>query len=140
MSVPIWVLDTNVLVSGLLNPSGHPGRLIDAVLSGHLLLAIDDRIFAEYSEVLKRSKFKWEKSDVRDLFAFLGQQHWVNAYPIKIANLPDTSDLPFAEVALSLSDPILITGNQKHFPISKLKGLKVLSPQQAWTRLTEAQE
>ena len=58
MSVPIWVLDTNVLVSGLLNPSGHPGRLIDAVLSGHLLLAIDDRIFAEYSKVLKRLKFK----------------------------------------------------------------------------------
>jgi hypothetical protein len=39
-----WVLDTNVLVSGLLSANGPPGRLLDAVLSRRLTMAFDDRI------------------------------------------------------------------------------------------------
>ena len=135
MSIPVWVLDTNVLVSGLLNPSGHPGRLLDAVLSGHLILALDDRIYAEYSAVLMRPKFKFDKSDVRDLLSFLRMQHWINAHPVKLKNLPDASDLPFAETALSLKEAVLVTGNPRHFPKTKIKGLLVLNPKQAWDRL-----
>lgn len=137
MKVPIWVLDTNVLVSAMLNPFGYPGRLLDAVLSDHLILAIDDRIFAEYSAVLKRKKFGFDLSDIRDLLAFLRQQHWINARPIKLMGLPDSSDLPFAEVALSLDEPFLVTGNPKHFPKAKLKGLSTLNPKQAWERLVK---
>lgn len=135
MSAPVWVLDTNVIVSGLLNPSGYPGRLLDAVLSGHLTLALDDRIFAEYSGVLHRPKFKFDKADIRDFLAFFQQQHWVNAHPLNIKGLPDPFDLPFAEVALSFDDPVLVTGNPRHFPRTKLKGLKVMNPRQAWERL-----
>ena len=137
MSVPVWVLDTNVIVSGLLNPDGYPGRLIDAVLSGHLQLALDDRVFSEYNDVLHRPKFKFDKADVRDFLAFFQLQHWVSAPPLSIKGLPDPTDLPFAEVALSLSDPVLVTGNPRHFPKSKLKGLKVFNPEQAWTVLTQ---
>ena len=140
MSVPIWVLDTNVLVSGLLNPSGPPGRLLDAIVSGHLLLALDDRIFAEYRDVLKSPKFKFLSSDVRDFLAFFQQQHWINAHPVNVKELPDLSDVPFAEVALSQDQPVLVTGNPRHFPKTKLKGLRVLSPQQAWTQLVQEQE
>ena len=53
---PVWVLDTNVLVSGLLSPFGPPGRLVDALLARHLRIASDDRIEAEYREVLARPK------------------------------------------------------------------------------------
>ena len=55
--VPVWVLDTNVLVSGLLSPFGPPGRLVDALLARRLRLAFDDRIELEYREVLARSRF-----------------------------------------------------------------------------------
>ena len=58
MSIPVWVLDTNVLVSGLLNPSGHPGRFLNAVPSGHLIMALDDRIHAEYSAVFILSSYE----------------------------------------------------------------------------------
>src|SRR5229473_6593208 len=37
-------LDTNVIVSGLLVAAGFSGRLLDAVLTGRLSLAYDDRI------------------------------------------------------------------------------------------------
>lgn len=56
---PSWVLDTNVLISGLLNAHGFPGRLVDAVLSGTLRMTYDDRIEREYWEVLARPRFRF---------------------------------------------------------------------------------
>jgi hypothetical protein len=40
------VLDTNVLVSTLLNSFGVPGRVLDLVLAGELTVTHDDRILA----------------------------------------------------------------------------------------------
>lgn len=47
MNAPVWVLDTNVVVSGLLSAHGPPARLLDAALAGSLRLSLDDRIEAE---------------------------------------------------------------------------------------------
>ncbi len=52
------VLDTNVLVSGLLTPFGPTGEIVRMVSAGELILAIDARILSEYQEVLHRPKFK----------------------------------------------------------------------------------
>ena len=58
---PVWVVDTNVLVSGLLSPFGPPGRLVDALQAGGLKLATDDRIEAEYRDVTVWSpRTAWE--------------------------------------------------------------------------------
>ena len=53
--LPVWVVDTNVLVSGLLSPFGPPGRIVDLLQAGGLRLAADDRIEAEYRDVLSLS-------------------------------------------------------------------------------------
>ena len=52
------VLDTNVLVTGWLSPSNPPGRIIDALRTEQIQLVLDDRIFLEYGEVLRRPKFE----------------------------------------------------------------------------------
>jgi len=52
-----WVLDTNVIVSGLISPLGPPGRIVDALLARKLLIAVDDRILQEYREDMGRPKF-----------------------------------------------------------------------------------
>ena len=49
------VLDTNVLVSGLLNPYGPPGRIVQLAAAGELQLCLDARILAEYREVREDS-------------------------------------------------------------------------------------
>jgi len=51
------VLDTNVLISGMLSPSGPPGKIIDLLRSGALQLVVDDRILSEYTDVLRREYF-----------------------------------------------------------------------------------
>ena len=55
-----WVLDTDVVVSGLLSPYGPPGRLLDMVVSRQLRVTLDDRIEDEYRHVLARPRFAIE--------------------------------------------------------------------------------
>lgn len=38
------VLDTNVLVSGMLNVKGSPGKVLDLVLTNQIQIAYDNRI------------------------------------------------------------------------------------------------
>ena len=135
--IPIWVLDTNVIVAALLSPGGPPGRLLDAVLEGrYLQLALDDRIEAEYKDVLFRKKFHFELSHVEGFFSILPYQQRIIVSPLPPIQLPDPTDLPFLEVASLLDDPILVTGNAKHFPASLVGKVKILSPRQAWELLT----
>ena len=109
------VIDTNVLVSGTLNPHGAPGRVIDALLAQTITALHDDRILAEYREVLLRPAFGFRHTDVEILLDFLESagEH-VSARPLAVV-LPDPDDLPFLEVAISGGAEALITGNVRHF-------------------------
>ena len=63
------VVDTNVLVSGLLNPRGPPGQVVDLITTRVLAVLYDDRIVAEYREVLARPKFGFNAAEVEALLA-----------------------------------------------------------------------
>jgi putative PIN family toxin of toxin-antitoxin system len=58
------VLDTNVLVAGLLSPFGPCGEIVRMVSSSKVTLCIDALILSEYSEVLHRPKFGFDKEKV----------------------------------------------------------------------------
>jgi len=123
------VLDTNVLVSGMLNPSGAPGRLLDLILVGHHQVLYDDRILAEYEEVLSRPQLAIAADQIQAVLDYMrlsGER--VTAIPQPERRLPDADDLPFLEVATSGSAEALVTGNAKHFPAGKRGGVKVMSP------------
>jgi len=55
------VLNTNVLLSGLLKPYGKPAAILRLVLSGALQVAYDGRILSEYRTVLLREKFHFSR-------------------------------------------------------------------------------
>ena len=65
------VLDTNVLVSGMLKPFSIPGEILRRVGSGLLTLCFDARILAEYREVLNRPKFKLDRDDVSIVLEYI---------------------------------------------------------------------
>ena len=58
------VLDTNVVVSGLLQALGPSGQIVRLVAEGELQVCYDVRILAEYREVLLRPKFRFEPGRV----------------------------------------------------------------------------
>ena len=123
------VVDTNVLVSGLLNPFGPPGRAIDLMVAGEILVLYDDRILGEYRAVLHRSRFGFPKVDVQELLEYLEREgESVMARPSKY-ELEDPDDLPFLEVAMAGAADALVTGNVRHFrPRRGRHGVKVLTP------------
>ena len=123
------VLDTNVLVSGLLNPFGSPARVVDQVTLNVVQVAYDDRIIAEYVEVLSRPAFGFPKKNIRDLVEHikLSGIHTV-AKPLGLIENPDPGDLPFAEVAITARVDAVVTGNLSHFQYLEKRGVSVLSP------------
>ena len=135
MTAVRWVLDTNVVVSGLLSAGGPPGRLVDAALSGVLRLVYDDRIAAEYHEVLARPRLGIAEAQREAFLAVLALHDLVVAQPWVGARPPDPDDLMFLEVALAAEDRILVTGNARHFPRAVRGSVRVLSPVQALERL-----
>jgi putative PIN family toxin of toxin-antitoxin system len=58
------VLDTNVLVSGLIQPFGPSGQIVRLVAAGELAVCHDSRILTEYREVLFREKFRFDPERV----------------------------------------------------------------------------
>lgn len=135
--VPVWVLDTNVLVSGILSADGPPARLVDAVLGQRLRLALDDRIEDEYLRVLRRPKFSLDPVRLEALTALLALQERVSAGPRPGKKAPDPDDEKFLEVAGATQEKVLVTGNLRHFPVICRSGVKVWSPAEAWQKLTD---
>ncbi len=110
------VIDTNVLVSGLLSPNGHPGRIMEMLRAGEVTAVLDDRILREYSEVLKRPEFAFPKAEVDILLRHIVSyaQHADVDSRSMVMQMDDQGDIPFAECALSFACPI-VTGNVRHF-------------------------
>jgi uncharacterized protein len=122
------VLDTNVVVSGILRPYGKPAALLRLVSAGKIQVAYDLRILSEYRDVLQRSKFDFSKEDVD---AFLTQIEkeglLVSATPLTL-QLPDPDDQVFLEVAVSARASALVTGNKHHYTCKEYQGVKIFSP------------
>ena len=123
------VVDTNVLVSGIINMQHAPGRIVDMIRTRALQLVVDDRILAEYRSVLLSKRLReWVgEEDAHDLlaFLFLDSEHMVPT--ILVQDLPDPGDIPFLEVAITAKVP-LVTGNLKHFPKLLCRGHQILAP------------
>lgn len=125
------VLDTNVLISGIFNPSGPPGRIVDFLRNGFFQLVIDDRIFSEYADVLRKKYFLryFEESEREDVIEYISKNSYYTSTNVVVHNMPDEGYVPFLEIALSEKVP-LVTGNLKHYPKRLTKGCMVLSPSQ----------
>jgi putative PIN family toxin of toxin-antitoxin system len=127
------VLDTNVLVAGLLSPFGPCGEIVRMVSSGEVTLCFDALILAEYSEVLHRSKFGFDKDKVAALLDHIEHRgRTVASSPLR-HSLLDPNDEPFLKVAIAGKALCLVTGNASHFPAKLCQGRKVLSPSEFLT-------
>lgn len=122
------VLDTNVLVSGLLCPFGASGEIVRMVAGGILKLSYDARIISEYRNVLLRPKFSFNQIHVDYLLDQIeAEGEIVSGEPLQ-ERLPDRSDEAFLETAIAGKVRCLITCNLKHYPVNKRRDISVVSP------------
>lgn len=124
----IIVLDSNVVVSGILQPFGKPAMILRLVAAGRIRCAYDLRLLTEYRNVLNRPKFGFSKTQVNAFLAQMEEEGLLVAAGPLSTRLPDPDDEPFLEVALAARAKVLVTGNKRHFPRREYGGVKIDSP------------
>lgn len=125
------VLDTNVLVSSLLNVKGPPGKILDLIISNHIQAAYDDRILGEYEEVLTRAELRLDQSKVIttiDHIELTGKL--IVSEFVGTEGYTDPDDIMFAEVFITSNADALVTGNLRHYKPLLDSNASVLSPTQ----------
>lgn len=116
------VIDTNVFVSALWtkNDQAATYRVVSLLQQGKFKAMYNEEILAEYKDVLSRSKFNFPKEAIATIIAYI-KEYGVHSDRVPYdKNMPDESDRVFYEVALSKDDAYLVTGNQKHFPVTPI--------------------
>lgn len=130
-SVPRIVLDTNVFISGILNPHGLPGKILNLLTEpGSFNLLISEEIFLEYSEVIQRRKFGLSKAKVSHALKVIFKHAFVLSPKQKLNITPDPDDNKFLECAVEGMASFIVTGNKKHYPFSEFQGVKIVSPEE----------
>lgn len=116
------VIDTNIFISALLQPNGHPAQiLVLALASENVRLCISADIYAEYEEVVRRPKFKRNENEIGDALRAIREQGlWVKPSQ-KVRACSDPDDDIFLECAQASHAHLLVTGNLRHFPSSWLE-------------------
>ena len=127
------VIDTNVIVSALLsrNQQSPTVALLDLVVGKTIVPVYNEEILDEYSDVLSRAKFHFDVERISAALNAIRAGLCVDRTPVDW-EFPDTDDAVFYEVAMSVDDSYLVTGNTRHFPpVSKVvtpaEMLKIIS-------------
>ena len=115
------VIDTNVLVSALLNSRSNPGQVLLSVFKGETIPLINEEILAEYREVLARKKFCFPPELVEIILTRLAAcSQNISAFSEDYLEVADPKDRCFYAVTMSAmqsEDALLVTGNIRHFPV-----------------------
>ena len=111
------VLDTNILISALLQPLGLPAKvLLLAVGGSEARLCVSGEVYAEYDEVIRRPRLNRTPQEIEEtLRAIRDKSLWLRPTE-KVRACSDPDDDIFLECALAARAQFLVTGNTKDFP------------------------
>ena len=130
------VIDTNVVVSAIINPASVPGTILKYVSTGIIVPFINEEILNEYIEVISRKEFKFKKEDIDYVKQLFEEKSLKVARTTTKEEFIDKKDVVFYEITLTgrkKTDAFLVTGNLKHFP----KQPFVVSPREMLTIIEE---
>jgi len=115
MNTPRVVLDTNILVSALMTPSGNPANVYKMFLAGLLLLVYSEDIMLEYEDVLFRPLLRIPIEDATAVLKAIRQLGELTMPDPSMDDMLDEDDRIFLDAAIN-TGAFLITGNTRHFP------------------------
>lgn len=130
MSPRRWLVDTNVLISALLQPSGTTAQALEAMRRDAAVLVFSDATFAELASRLMRPKFdRYLDSALRQQFlselASVGE--WVEIAG-KVRSCRDPDDDKFLETAIVGEAECIVTGDADLLILDPFQGLRILAP------------
>ena len=126
------VLDTNVVVSGLISPEGHPGRIIAAWNAGQFEWISSRPLLAELTRVLAYPKVRrFLASDPEQTAAFLKSLEV--ALPtvdpgFELQVLADGPDNRLLEAAVASQADYLVSGDGALLGLTRYEGVEIVTP------------
>ena len=126
------VVDTNVLISALLQPSGRIADVLDVVRAARGVLVFSEETFAELASRLMRPKFdRYIDQALREQFLsdLAGVAEWVTITGIVHA-CRDPDDDKFLETAISGEAACIVTGDADLLTLDPFSGVRILRPRE----------
>lgn len=123
------VIDTNVLISGLIFPKSKPNLAILKALSQYQV-CVSNETFQEFVEVSQREKFTkyLAPTDLQSFTDNFAKSVIFVEVTEKITDCKDPKDNKFLEVALSANAKYLITGDKRDLlSMNPYKGVEIIS-------------
>jgi putative PIN family toxin of toxin-antitoxin system len=131
------IIDTNVLVSALIQHS-YPYLILEQVfISPKLQVCISDELFEEYLKVLNRPKFhQYPDFEINARMLLLHLEKYATRYTpnIKLNIIKDPGDNKLLELAETCNADYLITGNYKDFNMKNYKNTLIVTPKNYWEK------
>jgi uncharacterized protein len=121
------VLDTNIVVSGLLSPKGSPSAILDAATSKQFRCFVSESLIEEYSDVLARSDLGLDQRRVARFIRDFRKVALLVAPRQKALVARDPDDNMVMECALEAEADFVVTGNTRDFPLN-FRGVRVVTP------------
>ena len=129
------VIDTNVLVSSLIQRS-YPYLIVNSlVIAGKIHLCVSEQLIAEYCEVLARPKFAvFHDFFVRAkaLLAYIETNAVMYSPQISLHLMKDTDDDMILELADEAAADFIITGNTTDFSFPAYRQTRIVTPRTYW--------
>ncbi|MDR2621417.1 MAG: putative toxin-antitoxin system toxin component, PIN family [Dysgonamonadaceae bacterium] len=130
------VIDTNVIVSSLIQRS-YPYKIVNELfIEGRIKLCLSENLMLEYCEVLRRPKFSIFYDFVaraEALLADIEAKAIMYVPKIRLDLISDKDDNMILELADACAADYIITGNTTDFTFPAYKTTRIVTPREYWT-------
>jgi len=137
------VIDTHVLVAGLIGGKGPNREILRRCLKGELQPFVGNALYLEYQDLLNRDTIQalckqTSVSLLEFLDGFAQACKAVDVHYLWRPNLKDEADNHLVELAIAAGAAYIITNNTSDFAQSELRhlGFKVITPERMLRLLT----
>ncbi len=128
------VLDTNIIISGLLSETGPPGQLLRLWLEGKFELATSKSQLGELARVFdyKKIQIRISSDQARDFLGHIDALAFVvDTLPI-VDLSPDPDDNPILSTAIETKADFIVSGDKPDLlSLKKVEGIPIITARKA---------
>jgi putative PIN family toxin of toxin-antitoxin system len=130
------VIDTNVVVSGLLSSAGNETLILLAIHQGLLHPCFSEEILDEYAAIPARPKFAFPRDEIAAVLAMIRRPGELFAPQSSAVASSDPGDTKFLQCAEAAQADYIVTGNKRDFPESAYGGTRIVNAAELLDRIT----
>jgi putative PIN family toxin of toxin-antitoxin system len=112
------VLDTNIIVSALLQRLGPPAQVFALAMDESIQMCVSGAIYAEYEDVISRPRLSLSTEVISDALRAIRENSLWFRPTDTVQACSDPDDDMILECAQAACADYLVTGNLRHFPAS----------------------